>query len=106
MPTVPAAWHHFESCESTNDEAQRLGRGGALSGTVVTATTQTRGRGRLGRSWYAADGDNLFLSLLLRPALVPAQAPLLTLCAGVALYDVAHAVLASRGATETGLCLK
>lgn len=101
-----ATWHHHESCESTNDEAQRLGRAGAPHGSVVTATTQTRGRGRLGRSWHAAEGDNLFLSLLLRPPLLPAQAPLLTLCAGVALYDVARAELVRRGADASPLCLK
>ena len=38
-------------------------------GTVVTADAQTNGRGRQGRSWFSPPGDNLYLSLLLRPSL-------------------------------------
>jgi BirA family biotin operon repressor/biotin-[acetyl-CoA-carboxylase] ligase len=86
-------WHHLPSCASTNDEALRLGRAGAAEGTVVTAEAQERGRGRLGRLWYSPPGDNLYLSVLLRPPLPPPRAPFLTLCAGVALAEAATAAL-------------
>ncbi len=42
-------------------------REGAPEGQLVVADTQTGGRGRLGRSWFSPAGQNLYLSLLLRP---------------------------------------
>jgi BirA family biotin operon repressor/biotin-[acetyl-CoA-carboxylase] ligase len=62
---------------------------------VVVADSQTAGRGRLGRSWHSPPGQNLYLSLLLRPALTARHAAPLTLLAGAAL---AH-TLAEAGAT-------
>lgn len=57
--------HHRET-DSTNERAKALALSGAPHGTVVTADAQTAGRGRQGRSWTAAPGDALLLSLLLR----------------------------------------
>jgi BirA family biotin operon repressor/biotin-[acetyl-CoA-carboxylase] ligase len=51
---------------------------------VVIAETQTRGRGRLGRSWTSPPFRNLYLSLILRPAIAVNLAPQLALVAGAA----------------------
>jgi BirA family transcriptional regulator, biotin operon repressor / biotin---[acetyl-CoA-carboxylase] ligase len=40
---------------------------GAPHGTVVTAETQTAGRGRRGSAWLSPPGRNILCSLLLRP---------------------------------------
>lgn len=88
-----ARWQHLASCDSTSDELLKLGRSGAPEGTVVTADAQRRGRGRLGRTWFSPPGENLYLSVLLRPPLAPPRTPFLTLCAGVALAQAATAVL-------------
>jgi BirA family transcriptional regulator, biotin operon repressor / biotin---[acetyl-CoA-carboxylase] ligase len=56
----------IESCESTNDLARELGEAGFPHGTWVSARSQTRGRGRLGRQWQSMEG-NLFLSIVVRP---------------------------------------
>lgn len=56
----------IESCESTNDLARELGEAGFPHGTWVSARSQTRGRGRLGRQWRSMEG-NLFLSIVIRP---------------------------------------
>jgi len=72
------------STGSTNDDALELGRRGSPHGTVVFAEEQRSGRGRLGRGWESTRGVNLYLSILLRPAIIPAQAPQLSLLAGVA----------------------
>jgi BirA family biotin operon repressor/biotin-[acetyl-CoA-carboxylase] ligase len=74
---------------STNDDAGVLARDGAPEGTVVLADAQTAGRGRLGRDWVSRPRLNLYASLLLRPKIAPADAPQLSLVAGVA---VAHAL--------------
>jgi BirA family biotin operon repressor/biotin-[acetyl-CoA-carboxylase] ligase len=55
-----------ESIGSTNDEAKRLARDGATSGTAVWALEQTAGRGRRGRAWMSPRG-NLYVSILMRP---------------------------------------
>jgi BirA family biotin operon repressor/biotin-[acetyl-CoA-carboxylase] ligase len=86
-------WQHVKSCGSTNDELLALGRAGAAEGTVFTTDAQDHGRGRQGRSWYSPPGENLYLSVLLRPELPPPRMPFLTLCAGVALAEAATITL-------------
>lgn len=54
-----------------SEEARRAGSGLAPF-TAVATTTQTAGRGRLGRSWHAAPGDTLALSVLV-PWTAPSQ---------------------------------
>lgn len=78
-----------ETLESTNRTARELAQGGAPAGTVVLALEQTAGRGRAGHSFYSPAGGGLYMSLLLRPDLPAAEAPLLTTAAATA---VARAV--------------
>lgn len=58
---------HFDSIGSTNDEALRWATEGAADGCLVTADTQTQGRGRFGRKWVTRPGVSLAFSLILRP---------------------------------------
>lgn len=85
------------TCASTNDELARRAADGAAHGLVVTARMQTAGRGRLGRTWYSPDGDNLYFSCLLRPACPPAHAPPLTLAAGLGVLDAIDAAAIHTG---------
>jgi len=73
---------------STNSDAMALGREGEAEGTVMIAEEQTAGRGRLGRTWESSRGVNLYMSMLLRPAIAPWRAPQLSLVAGVAVAEV------------------
>lgn len=57
--------HHRET-DSTNERGKALALAGAPHGTLVTADSQTAGRGRQGRSWTAAPGDALLMSVVLR----------------------------------------
>jgi len=86
---------HLPSTTSTNTIAHELARAGARDGTVVITDHQTRGRGRLERAWISPPGEDLLFSLILRPALRPAQAFQVTAAASLA---VAHAIR-----RETGL---
>jgi len=74
----------FDVVESTNTEANRLAREGAPEGTLIVANAQTKGRGRLGRSWVSPPGSGLYLSIILRPDCPPDRFPRLMLTAGVA----------------------
>ena len=81
-------WRHLATVDSTNSHAMRLVAGGAPHGTVVVAEAQTAGRGRLGRAWHSPPGAGLSLSMLLRPPVSVPEAPLLGLCAALALVRV------------------
>jgi BirA family biotin operon repressor/biotin-[acetyl-CoA-carboxylase] ligase len=73
---------------STNDDAKRAAHDGVPSGAAFVADSQTRGRGRLGRTWHSPAGENLYASFLLRPSLDPRRAPLVTLASGLAVAEV------------------
>jgi len=81
----------MDVCGSTSDEIAVLAAEGAPHGTVVWAHAQTRGRGRLGRTWHSPPDAGLYLSCLLRPNLAPAQLPPVTLAAGIAVCETAQA---------------
>lgn len=86
-PHLTGTWrdvHWFDEIDSTQRVARDLARAGAPEGTVVVAERQTAGRGRLGRSWHAPRGVNLYCSIVLRPPLAPATVPQLALVCGVA----------------------
>lgn len=73
--------HHHRLTDSTNERARELAAGGAPGGTVVTASEQTAGRGRQGRSWSAPAGKALLCSAILAPlderhGLLPLSVPL------------------------------
>jgi BirA family biotin operon repressor/biotin-[acetyl-CoA-carboxylase] ligase len=80
----------FDVVESTNSEAKCLARQGAQEGTVVLAEAQSKGRGRLRRSWISPHGKGLYLSVILRPQVPPGWCPRITLTAGVALAEAVH----------------
>lgn len=73
----------FATIDSTNSCARVLAGCWAEEGTVVYADEQTAGRGRLGRTWTAAAGENLTFSVILRPAILPGQINLLPLVAAL-----------------------
>lgn len=73
-----------EQLASTNLTAMELGEAGAAEGLVVIAEQQTAGKGRLGRRWESPAGVNLYLSILLRPAMPPWEVPRLTFLSAVA----------------------
>ena len=80
---------YYKQLESTNVKIQELAAEGALHGTVVVAEEQTAGKGRRGRSWESPAGENIYMSILLRPILEPEKAPMLTL---VMAYSVIKAL--------------
>jgi BirA family transcriptional regulator, biotin operon repressor / biotin---[acetyl-CoA-carboxylase] ligase len=79
--------HYFDSLDSTNITAHRLAIDGAAEGSVVIAEAQTKGQGRLGRSWVSPPYRNLYLSLIVRPAISTSAAPQLTVVTGLAVAD-------------------
>lgn len=79
--TFGSPHRHFRVTDSTNARARELIEAGAPHGTVVTASEQTAGRGRQGRTWTAPPGKALLYSAVLRPLderhlLLPLAVPL------------------------------
>jgi BirA family biotin operon repressor/biotin-[acetyl-CoA-carboxylase] ligase len=87
--------HYREAVDSTNRVAMALAREGAADGTVVLTDRQTAGRGRLQRSWQSPPGCNLYLSVILRPAIPPHDSAQITLLAGVAVAEAVASVCAA-----------
>lgn len=74
----------FDETDSTNLQACRLGDQGEAEGLVVIADRQRSGKGRMGRVWESPGGVNLYASILLRPPVLPFEAPKLTFLSAVA----------------------
>ena len=91
--------HAYEMTDSTMDIAHRLAGGGEPDGSLVVAEGQTKGRGRLSRSWISPKGKGIYTSVVLRPTVQLSQVPLITLMAAVA---VARAIQAETG-LEAGI---
>ena len=60
---------YLASTGSTMDDARREGEADAPEGTVIVAEEQTKGRGRFDRAWVSPAGQNLYLTLMMRPPL-------------------------------------
>lgn len=83
---------YFDAVSSTNDVAMQLAMKGYPEGTVIIAESQTKGKGRLGRSWFSPKYKGIYLSLILRPKISPNQAPLLTLLSAVSSCEAIKAI--------------
>jgi BirA family transcriptional regulator, biotin operon repressor / biotin---[acetyl-CoA-carboxylase] ligase len=82
---------YWPEVASTNAMALRSATKGAVEGTVVVAETQTKGRGRAGKLWYSLPSVNLYLSVILRPAVAVQRAALLTFISSLAIADAIDA---------------
>ena len=76
--------HRLDSTGSTNEVAAYMAWTGAPEGTVIMARLQTQGRGRRGRQWHAQAGQNLLMSVVLRPTFPAARFYELAFVAAVA----------------------
>jgi BirA family transcriptional regulator, biotin operon repressor / biotin---[acetyl-CoA-carboxylase] ligase len=79
-----ARLHYAAEVASTNDLASAAADRGEPEGTTFVAGAQTRGRGRLGRTWFSPPDAGLYLSVIVRRGTL---APWITLAGGVAVAD-------------------
>ena len=86
----------FASIPSTNTHAMAEGEAGAPDGMVYVADEQTAGRGRGAHGWESPPATGLYVSVLLRPQLAPADALWLSLGAGLAVHDAVERVTSLR----------
>ena len=81
------AGHHvvyFPQTDSTNLQAKAAGEAGSPHGSLFVTDRQSAGRGRRGRAWESPGGENIYMTLLLRPEFPPERASMLTLVMALA----------------------
>lgn len=87
--------YHFSSIDSTNEQAKKLAWDGASNGTLVTADKQTNGKGRRGRNWESEEKKGIYMSLILKPNILPQNASMLTLVAALSVSSAIKNLLKS-----------
>jgi BirA family biotin operon repressor/biotin-[acetyl-CoA-carboxylase] ligase len=89
-------YRYADVCPST----QRMFAEDDSEGAVAVADEQTKGRGRLGRSWEAPAGTSIHVSILLRPPVEPARLPELSLVTGGVVAEAIAEVTGIEPATK------
>lgn len=85
---IKPIYKYFEKIDSTNLEAKREGDNGAAGFTVISAGTQTAGRGRSGHTWISPEKVSVATSMLIYPEGIPMEhLPRLTIIAGVSVAE-------------------
>ncbi len=74
----------YDEVDSTNNVAKQAAEDGEESGTLFVTEHQTAGRGRRGKTWVSPAGSEICMTLLLRPEINPAAAPMLTIITAMA----------------------
>lgn len=65
---------YFDVIDSTNSYALELiSKSNPSEGTAISAGYQTNGRGQIGRKWDGEQDKNLYSSIILKPAFIPAN---------------------------------
>ena len=82
---------YYDSVDSTNDRIKERAHAGEGQGLVISAGTQTAGKGRIGRKWESPKHDSIATSMLLRPADISLDAiPTITVVAAMAVRDAIY----------------
>lgn len=76
--------HVYKTVDSTNNVAKKLALEGAPHGTTVLAFHQSKGKGRLGRTFISPANTGIYMSVLLEPMFDMSQSILVTTAASVA----------------------
>ena len=72
----------FDEVESTNNKAKEFAED-SEEGTIIISKIQKKGRGRFTRNWESPEGG-LYLSIILKPDVLPDKTTLLPLMASIA----------------------
>jgi BirA family biotin operon repressor/biotin-[acetyl-CoA-carboxylase] ligase len=89
--------HHYFRVGSTNEAALQAAAAGEPAGSAFLAEEQTAGRGRGGHGWHSEKSAGIYCSVLLRPAMSPAEVLMLSLASGLAVEAAVEQVTGLRG---------
>lgn len=92
----------LESVDSSNNVVKQALEAGEPEGLAIQARCQTGGYGRQGRRWSSPRGG-MYMSLLLRPTVPPAQLPTLSLVTGLAVRDALRSLVCAEEARRIAM---
>src|SRR3712207_4802965 len=75
---------YFKTIDSTNIYANKIAHQ-SPEGTVILSDEQTRGKGRIGRTWVSEQNKGLYFSIILKPSIPIIEAPFITQVTAAAL---------------------
>lgn len=84
--------HFFEETTSTNTAAKAIADKSPYNFGLIVADKQISGKGRRGRSFVSPKGMGIFMTIYLKPPILPTAASMLTLLAGMAVSDSIFAI--------------
>ena len=90
--------HHVKKINSTMEACARLVTQGAATGTIVSANYQESGRGRFKRKWVSPNGDNIQLSIILRPS--QSELKYINMFASMAVLATCEQIMSSNAAIK------
>ena len=101
MITLPDTYQllHFETVDSTNEQAKRLAAQGVVQPHWILADAQSAGRGRRGRVWQSPKG-NLMATVYQPGRIETKKAGQLSFVAGLALADTVSSLIGPDGAVS------
>jgi BirA family biotin operon repressor/biotin-[acetyl-CoA-carboxylase] ligase len=77
----------YKNIDSTNTFAKSLAILGSSHGKTIIADTQTSGRGQIGHGFFSPAGSGIYMSVIIRPALLGDDTMLITTAAAAAVTD-------------------
>lgn len=83
---------HYETADSTNEEAKKYVNEDNAHGMLIYADSQRNGRGRRGKRWISDPGDGICMSYIIKPDMHPAEASMLTLVISLAVRESVDAL--------------
>lgn len=81
----------LETVDSTNDYAKKIAWD-SQDQVVIISDEQTAGKGRLGRQWTSEKASGIWMSVILKPDIEPAEAPKITQIAAAAMVKAIESV--------------
>ena len=90
--TVECDLHVEEEVTSTNAILVKKATEGEKEGYILIAGKQTKGKGRVGHTFYSPRSSGIYMSILLRPALTPMEATNITSMAAVSACEAIEKV--------------
>ncbi|WP_238442554.1 biotin--[acetyl-CoA-carboxylase] ligase [Desulforamulus reducens] len=87
---------YYKTTTSTNEVAKDLARQGITEGAIIITEEQSKGRGRLGRTWQCPPRTGLCFSVVLFPRANPMEVPQFTMLAAVAVVKALYRTLGLR----------
>jgi len=88
---------YLDIVDSTNNYAKKIAEEGAEEGTLILAEEQTNGKGRRGKTWTSARGEQISMTLLLRPSVKPIHTSRMTLLMAMAVVKGINKVTGLEG---------